>query len=72
MHAALARALIQKCPRGVAPSRVITAPEPGMRANLLSETDRLAQFRASELRPRTACGPLPNRPVERDRALVPL
>lgn len=70
-NAILERALIQRCRRGVTPSRVITAPEPGARVlSMLSEADRLATFQLSMERIRTAVGPLPNRPVPRDRALV--
>jgi hypothetical protein len=45
--ARLARSMIQRVPRGATPSRTITAPEPCESADLLSETERLAQFERS-------------------------
>lgn len=41
----LAKGIIQFVPRGVVPSRVITAPEPCEAIySMISEADRLAQF----------------------------
>lgn len=45
----LARSIIQHVPRGVAPSRTITAPEAGEPIySMLTESERLAQFALSE------------------------
>lgn len=51
MHAirnsALLRAVVQRTFRGVTPPRTITAPEPCVRADLITERERLAQFEHS-------------------------
>jgi hypothetical protein len=66
---ALFRAVIQRQFRGVTPSRTITAPEPCVRADLLSEEERLATFAQSAA---TVGGRVPNRMVPRNRSLVPV
>lgn len=43
----LLRAVIQRTYRGVTPSRTITAPEPGERASLITEDERLDTFKRS-------------------------
>jgi hypothetical protein len=65
----LLRALVQRIPRGVTPSRTITAPDPCTRADLLSEEERLATFAQSAA---TVGGRVPNRNVPRNRSLVPV
>jgi hypothetical protein len=67
----LLRALIQRVPRGVRPSRTITAPEPdhGEVHTVLSEDERMAQFERSRA---TVNGRVPNQMVPRNRSLVPV
>lgn len=67
-NAALYRAVIQKCPRGVTPSRTITAPEPCERASLLTEEERLATFERSRTFHAAPVSPDGHSPVAERRA----